>query len=157
MLSLPGVCIEVLARDSGVTAQDGLTVLSPPCSTDAGLTMWDGVDWDLYFCGSYGKIGKQLFDMGAPDFRAAHLAGMPGGSLGRRRLLRGAERARDVPETQKKCGRLACLDETGRLKIGCMPIIGLFKARLWALFCCLSEFCGTGYPKPPPRGENGRV
>ena len=41
-----------------------------------------GMDLDLYFCGSYGKIGKQLFDMGAPDFRAAHLAGMPGGSLG---------------------------------------------------------------------------
>ena len=81
----------------------------------------------------------------------------PADRLGRRRLLRGAERARDVPETQKKCGRLACLDETRRLKIGYMPIIGLFKARLWALFCCLSEFCGTGYPKPPPRGENGRV
>lgn len=30
-----------------------------------------GMDLDLYFCGSYGKIGKQLFDVGGSRFQGS--------------------------------------------------------------------------------------
>lgn len=36
------IALEVLARDSGVTVQDGLTVLSPSYPTDTGLIFYPG-------------------------------------------------------------------------------------------------------------------
>ena len=36
-----------------------------PCRCEKAL------DWDLYFCGSYGKIGKRLFDVGGSRFQGS--------------------------------------------------------------------------------------
>ena len=36
-----------------------------PCRCEKAL------EWDLYFCGSYGKIGKRLFDVGGSRFQGS--------------------------------------------------------------------------------------
>lgn len=89
-----------------------------------------GMDLDLYFCGSYGKIEKRLFDVGGSRFQGStpgrSARRIAGDSGDRSEALKGREMSR---ETKKKVRsvdrgkafgcplrrvkRFACPDETG--------------------------------------------
>lgn len=73
-----------------------------PCRCEKAL------DWDLYFCGRYGKIGKQLFDIELLLISGQHARPeCPADRRGQRGALRGAEWAGNVPgNKERRCGRL---------------------------------------------------
>lgn len=73
-----------------------------PCRCEKAL------DWDLYFCGRYGKIGKQLFDIELLLISGQHARPeCPADRRGQRGALRGAEWAGNVPgNKERRCGQL---------------------------------------------------
>jgi len=62
-----------------------------------------GMDLDLYFCGSYGKIGKRLFGVGGLPISGQHAwPECPADRRRQRGPLRGAEGAGNVPGNKKE-------------------------------------------------------
>ena len=86
--------------------------------------------WDLYFCGSYGKIEKQLFDMGGSRFQnitsgrsARRTAGdrsevLKGRGMSRetKEKVRPVDRGKAFGRPLRRAKRFACPDEPGGLR-----------------------------------------
>ena len=88
------------------------------------------MDLDLYFCGSYGKIGKRLFDVGGSRFQgstpgrsARRIAGdsgdrseaLKGRGMSRetKKKVRSVDRGKAFGCPLRRVKRFACPDETG--------------------------------------------